>query len=137
VVVVGTGALRQYPYDNGPLVEGGTDIIVLTADAAEAHRSPAALAALGDPAALCTALADSVTPRGGDVSGNGSGPGGAPLHTAPATPQPPAPGEALRAGHVLAALAERLPRDAILVEETPSSRPELHRRIAIAQPGGF
>ena len=55
----------------------------------------------------------------------------------PAPPPAPAPGEPLRAGHVLAALAERLPRDAILVEETPSSRPELHARIPATAPLGF
>jgi benzoylformate decarboxylase len=38
---------------------------------------------------------------------------------------------------VLAALADRLPRDAILVEETPSSRPELHARVAATEPLGF
>jgi benzoylformate decarboxylase len=43
----------------------------------------------------------------------------------------------MRAGHVLAALAERLPRDAILLEETPSSRPELHARIPATAPLGF
>jgi benzoylformate decarboxylase len=133
VVVVGTGALRQYPYDKGPLVEEGTDIMVITADPAEAHRSPAILAALGDPAALCAALARTVTRRAGgvDAAVPPTSLGGA------ATPPSPAPGEPLRAGHVLAALAERLPRDAILVEETPSSRPELHQRIVIAEPGGF
>src|SRR4029079_6386895 len=50
----------------------------------------------------------------------------------------PRPGaEPLRAGHVLAALAERLPRDAILLEEAPSSRPELHARIPATAPLGF
>jgi thiamine pyrophosphate-dependent acetolactate synthase large subunit-like protein len=38
---------------------------------------------------------------------------------------------------VLAALDERLPRNAILVEETPSSRPELHARVAAREPFGF
>jgi benzoylformate decarboxylase len=38
---------------------------------------------------------------------------------------------------VLAALAARLPADAIVVEETPSSRPELHARIAARNPLGF
>ena len=38
---------------------------------------------------------------------------------------------------MLAALAERLPRDAILLEETPSSRPELHARIPATAPLGF
>ena len=43
----------------------------------------------------------------------------------------------MRAGHVLAALAERLPEDAVLVEEAPSNRPELHARIAARRPLGF
>jgi benzoylformate decarboxylase len=43
----------------------------------------------------------------------------------------------MRAGHVLAALAERLPADAVLVEETPSSRPELQDRIPARSPLGF
>ena len=48
-----------------------------------------------------------------------------------------AAGEQLRAGHVFAALAERLPADAILVEEVPSNRPELHARIPARAPLGF
>jgi benzoylformate decarboxylase len=41
------------------------------------------------------------------------------------------------AGHVLAALAERLPENAVVLEESPSSRPELHARIPARQPLGF
>jgi benzoylformate decarboxylase len=60
-----------------------------------------------------------------------------PPRNRPEAPPPPGPGEPLRAGHVLAALAERLPRDAILVEESPSSRPELHARVPATEPLGF
>ena len=38
---------------------------------------------------------------------------------------------------MFAALTERLPRDVVLVEETPSSRPELHERIPARAPMGF
>src|SRR5213078_4647615 len=55
----------------------------------------------------------------------------------PPAPEPPAPGEPLRAGHVLAALAERLPRDAVVVEEAPVDRPELHERLLARAPLGF
>ena len=51
--------------------------------------------------------------------------------------EPPGPGEPLRAGHLLAALAERLPRDAVLIEEAPSARPELHARVPAREPLGF
>ena len=54
----------------------------------------------------------------------------------PAPPSPPE-GAPLSPGHVLAALAERLPADAILVEESPSSRPELLARIPTTRPMGF
>ena len=49
---------------------------------------------------------------------------------------PPADGEPLRAGHVLAALADRLPRNAIVIEESPSSRPELIARLPARESGG-
>ena len=83
---------------------------------------------LGEPAAICAALA------------RGRRRARAPTATPYARPrpaQPPAPGEPLKAGHVLQALAERLPRDAILLEETPCSRPELHARIPATAPLGF
>ena len=47
----------------------------------------------------------------------------------PPPPAPPAAGEPLRAGHVFAAIAERIPRNAIVIEESPSSRPELLVRL--------
>ena len=52
-----------------------------------------------------------------------------PSPRAPAPPAPPAAGEPLRAGHVFAAIAERIPRNAIVIEESPSSRPELLARL--------
>jgi benzoylformate decarboxylase len=60
-----------------------------------------------------------------------------PQRTPPPPVDPPAEGEPLRASHVLAALAERLPRDVVLMEETPSSRPELHQRLPAREPLGF
>ena len=45
-------------------------------------------------------------------------------------------GEELRAAHVFAALAERLPRDAIVIEEAPSNRPELLELLPALEPLG-
>ncbi|MDA0166749.1 thiamine pyrophosphate-binding protein [Solirubrobacter ginsenosidimutans] len=127
VLIVGTGAIRQYPYDPGPLVEPSTRLLLVTQDPEEAHRSPVELAVLGDPAALCAALAEAVDAREHTFT----------PRTPPPDPPPPDHGEPLRAAHVLQALADRLPRDAILLEETPSSRPELHARIPATAPLGF
>src|SRR5262249_22652899 len=121
VLVAGTGVLRQYPFDSGPLAHDGTRFLVLTQDPEEAHRSPAELAVIGDPAATLAALARAVAPR-------------ARTATERLRPAPPDPESPLRAAHVLQALADRLPRDAILVEETPSSRPELHARVPATAP---
>jgi benzoylformate decarboxylase len=123
VLAVGAPAFRQYPYAEGALVPPNVRVAVVTDDPAEAHRSAAELAVLAPPAAVCAELARTLPQREGDA------PGRPPVEAL-------ADGE-LRAGHVLAALAERLPADAIVVEETPSSRPELHRRVPARAPLGF
>jgi len=129
LLVVGTGMLRQYPYDLGPLVAPGTRVAVISQDPTEAHRSPVDVAVLGDPAAVCAALAEAVATR--------PAPEGTPLSSRPPAPEPPSPGEPLRAAHVLAALGDRLPRDTILVEESPSSRQQLNAHIPAREPKGF
>jgi benzoylformate decarboxylase len=128
VLVVGTAVLRQYPYEPGPFFEEGTRVAVISQDPAEVHRSPADLAVLASPAAACEELADRVATRAAAPP---------PPFERPAPPRPPAEGEPLRAGHVLAALAERLPANAVLIEEAPSNRPELHARIPARAPLGF
>ncbi|HUO73183.1 MAG TPA: thiamine pyrophosphate-dependent enzyme [Solirubrobacteraceae bacterium] len=134
LVAIGTGAFRAYLFDEPvALVAPGTRVAVITADAAEAHRSPCDVAVVGPVAAACSTLAGLVQPRG--VRGEGSRRD--PIHPRPDPPPPPEPGELLRAGHVLSALAQRLPADAVVVEETPSSRPELLERIPARAPLGF
>jgi benzoylformate decarboxylase len=125
VLAVGAPVFRQYPYTEGPFVEEGTTVVVVSEDPAEVHRSPAALGILAPPAATCAALAARARERTG------------PRPVAREPLPPPPPGGPLRAGHVLHALAERLPPDAIVVEETPSSRPELHARLPARAPLGF
>jgi benzoylformate decarboxylase len=125
VVAVGAPVFRQYPYEPGPLVEPGTRLAVVTDDPAEAHRSPVELAVLGPVAAVCARLAEMVPARTPE----------------PAEPHPspelPLVDEPMRAAHVLAAIAARLPRNAVVVEETPSSRPDLHALVPAREPMGF
>jgi benzoylformate decarboxylase len=129
VVALGTNAFRLYLLDElGPMVTEGTRVAVLTDDPAEAHRSPCELAVIAPVAIACAALAEQVSERDTEPP--------APLVRPPA-PAPPAAGEPLSPGHVFAALADRLPRDAVLVEETPSSQPELYQRVPVRSAGGF
>jgi benzoylformate decarboxylase len=128
VVAVGAPVFRQYHYDHGPLLAAGTSVVLVSDDAAEIHHSAADVAVLTAPAPFCAELAARLEPRG-SISPE-------PIRRPP--PPPPAgPGEPLLAGHLLAALAERLPADAVLLEEAPSSRPELHARIPAREPLGF
>jgi benzoylformate decarboxylase len=127
VLAVGTPAFRLYQYDPGPLVPPGTRVAVVGDDPEDVLRSPCDLALLAAPGVVCSGLAARLEQRAGSVE---------PFRRPPA-PEPPAGGEPLRPAHVLAALAERLPQDAVLVEEAPSNRPETLARIATREPLGF
>ncbi|TMR98075.1 thiamine pyrophosphate-dependent enzyme [Nonomuraea basaltis] len=143
VLAVGAPVFRQYPYAPGPLVAPGTAVAVITDDPAEAHRSPAELAYLAAPSAVCTRLAALLSaaaehapaaiiqPATPAATGRAVG--------ASVTGIPPLPpeGRPLRAAHVLRELARRLPSDVVLIEETPSSRPDLHRLVPARTPLGF
>jgi benzoylformate decarboxylase len=130
VLTLGTNAFRAYLFDEPvALVGPDTRVAVLTADPAEAHRSPCDLAVVAPLGAACAALTELLPERGV---------GNPPEPTRRPTPlPPPAAGEPLRPGHVLDALAERLPSDVLLVEECPSSQPELYQRIPVRIPFGF
>jgi benzoylformate decarboxylase len=128
LLVVGAPVFRQSPYTPGRFTEPGARIAVVSADADEVHRSPVELAVLAPPAAVCRELALRVHAR--DVAPPEP-------REVPPPPAPPAYGEPMLAGHVLAALAERLPHDAVVVEEAPVDRPEIHERLAAREPLGF
>ena len=129
VLVVGAPVFRQYPYEPGPFVEPGTRLALITDDVEDAHHSPVDVAVLADPATTCAALTAAVPPRA--ASDVPTRPRRAPDDDRPVD------GEPLRAVHVLAALAARLPARSVLVEETPSSRPDLHRLVPARAPLGF
>jgi benzoylformate decarboxylase len=127
VLAVGAPIFRVYNFEPGPLVTPGTRLAQVTEDPDEAHRSPAELTVLAEPGAVCQGLAERLQQR-------------SPAAPAPARPEPlapPAPGEPLRAGHVFDALVARLAPDAILIEESPSSRPELNVRVPARAPMGL
>ena len=134
LLVAGTAAIRQYPYTEGPLVPEETRVVVLTADPAEANRSPAELSLVGDPAVLAAGISELLRSRLADRPQR---------PVSPAAPQAafrlerPQEGVALRAAHVFELLARYLPRDAVLVEEAPSSRPALQAMVPARAPLGF
>lgn len=127
VLAIGAPVLRQYAYEEGPLVPAGTRLALVTDDPAEAHRAPVELAVLAPLADFCVRLTARTPARATTPV----------LPPKRPRPEPPAAGESLRAAHVLAALAERLPVDTVVVEETPSNRPDLHALLPARAPLGF
>ncbi|WP_236700370.1 thiamine pyrophosphate-dependent enzyme [Allosalinactinospora lopnorensis] len=127
VLSVGAPVFRQYPYTEGPLAEPGIRLAMLTDDPAEAYRSPVELAVLAPIPSTLRRMTERVAPRDRTP----------PYRAAAAVPEPPAEGRPMLPAHVLAALAERAPADTVFVEETPSSRPEMHRLVPARRPLGF
>ncbi len=64
---MGTNAFRAYLFDEPvALVEPDTRVAVLTADPAEAHRSPCDLAVVAPVGATCRALVEQLPERAGN-----------------------------------------------------------------------
>ncbi len=128
VLAVGAPVFRQYNYEPGLMLTPGTAVIVVTNDSDEALRSAATLSVIGDIPATVAEVADTVrsVPTARTV-------------VPPRRTPPPAPSgdEPLRASHVMSTLAELLPANAVVVEETPSSRPDMHDLLPARQPLGF
>lgn len=152
VLTVGAPVFRQYPYESGALTGPGTRLALVTDDPAEARRAPVEVAVVAPLPAFCEALAAEAgepeaaaggapgTCDGGASAGDGragAAPRRRPRRERPVPPTPPAEGEPLRAAHVLAELARLLPPETVLVEETPSSRPDLHALVPARRPLGF
>jgi benzoylformate decarboxylase len=125
-LVVGTPVFRYYPYVPGPILPSDTKLVLLTADPAEAARAAAGDAILGDVALGLEQLVTLVAPAS---------------RPAPATrPAPPAPGpdeSPMSAAAVFATVAKVLPRDAIVVNESPSNLPAFFAFVRPHTPGSF
>lgn len=128
ILAVGAPVFRQYNYEAGPMFPEGTTVLLITEDSDEALRSPADISVIASlPASLKELIAQT-------TSRDSRRPLDVKRRVAPAAPTA---GEPLRASHLMAALAERLTPNTIVVEETPSSRPDLHDLLPAREPQGF
>jgi benzoylformate decarboxylase len=128
IVAVGAPVFRQYNFEAGPMFPEGSTVLLITEDADEALRSPADISVIGSLPSSLKDLTMQTTSRDSRK----------PLNiTRRSAPSAPQPGEPLRASHLMASLAERLSANTIVVEETPSSRPDLHELLPAREPQGF
>lgn len=128
VVVLGGPAFRQYLHAEGRFVEPGTRVVVVVDDDADAVISACDLAVVAPLAATTAAVADGVRRRERVVR---------PARALPPVPALPDAGAPLRAEHVFAALAQRLPAESTYVEECPSTRRQLLDLLPVRAPFGF
>jgi benzoylformate decarboxylase len=125
VLVLGAPVFRYYPYVPGPYLPEGTRLLHGTDDPDEAARAPVGDSLLGDPGLTCAALADLVPASDRPL------PAPRPTPPAPALDTPLSP-EAL-----FATLATAWPEDGVLVAETPSNTPIMHRYVRIKRPASY
>jgi benzoylformate decarboxylase len=129
-LVLGAPVFAFLPFETAPARPGGVrfpEIIHVTDDPGEAARAPA-LSVLADVRSVARGLSERLRPRSADRSvAPRARP--APVDADVAGPVPPA--------FLMAALAQALPDDAVLVEESPSNRNELRARVWIRRPASF
>jgi benzoylformate decarboxylase len=126
VLVLGAPVFRYFPYEPGPTVKEGTQLIHVTDNPEEASRAATGTGIMGDVALAIRQLSERLPEK--------------PVRPAPPPPHEipaPEPEGSLPADYVLHTLSQHLPDRAIVVEETPSSRILLHRHVRIKSPGGF
>jgi benzoylformate decarboxylase len=129
-LVLGAPIFAFLPYEpGGPALP---PLIHVTDDPDEAARAPAALRVVADLRAVAGGLSARLPTR---ASATQPGPQAAPAPArAPARPPASTP---ITPAFLMAALAEALPVDAVLVEESPSNRNELRRHVRIRRPASF
>jgi benzoylformate decarboxylase len=136
-LVIGAPVFRYYPYVPGEYLPHGLKLLHVSDDPSETSRAPVGDGLLADAVLTMEALVALVArrPAGKRVARRPE------LHRM--APHPPSQvvqrsaRGALTAAQVFAALSEVRPDDAVLVEETPSNLPELHKSWPITKPDSF
>jgi benzoylformate decarboxylase len=125
VVVAGAPVFRYHAWAEGPYLPEGTELVALTADAAQAARAPVGDAVVGDPALALAQLAQQVAP--GDA---------ARLPERAALPEADRTASPMQPDALVDVLRERVPADAVFASEVPSLG-NWWERLPITRPRSF
>ena len=135
-LVVGAPVFRYYPYIPGTYLPPGLRLLHISDDPAETARAPVGDSLVGDAVLSLAALKDLLA---GHASSNRR-----PHHRLEhrMAPHPPAANNGsgdgrLSAAQVFTALNEIRPPHSVLVEESPSNLPDLHKAWPITEPDTF
>jgi len=127
VLVLGAPVFLYYPYVPGPVVGEGTRVIQITDNPEEAARAATGLSVVANLLLAAHGLVDLLPATEADR------PAPPPLPAYPA----PAATEPLSVDYVAHTLAGLLPPDAVVVDESISSRSKLLRHVRATRPGGY
>jgi benzoylformate decarboxylase len=125
VLVAGAPVFRYYPYIPGPILPPGTRLIQITDDPDEAARAPAGDAIVGDVGTALERLVTLVP----EAKRAAPAPRPAPENAVATDP--------ISVAFAMRALAGALPDDAVIVEESASSRAEFYDQIRITKPSSY
>lgn len=126
VLVAGAAVFTYYPYMPGEFLPEGAALVQVTDDADEAARAPMGDALVADPALTLARLVELV-----------------PAADRPAPAPRPVPAKVSyeatppAADAVFAIVAETLPDDAVIVNESPSNLPAQRDQVRLDRPGSF
>jgi benzoylformate decarboxylase len=125
VLVVGAPVFRYYPHVPGPVLPAGTRLIHITDDPDEAARAPAGEAIVGDARIALERLAALVPPSVRPDP---------PVRLAP---EEALPGDPIPVAYVMRTIAETMPKGAVVVDESASSRATLFDQIRVSCPASY
>ncbi|MDQ4000301.1 MAG: benzoylformate decarboxylase [Actinomycetota bacterium] len=126
VLVLGAPIFLYYPYVPGPVVEEGTQVLQITADPDKATRAAVGTSLVGNIALAVRRLTELLPEE--------SGRSAPPAREYPPVPEVETP---IPAAYLMHALAEALPEEAAIFEESSSTRNKFHEYIRPSHPGGY
>jgi benzoylformate decarboxylase len=125
VLVLGAQVFQYYPYVPGPVVEEGTRLVQVTEDFEEANRAATGTSLVGDVGVAIRQLIGLLPQTERQAL------------SAPEKPPVPEPSSPISVEYLMYVLSEVLPEDAMVADESASSKAKLHRHVRPSRPGGY
>ncbi len=124
VLVLGAPVFTYYPYVPGPVVENGTQVFQITEDPEEAARAAVGTSIVGDVDLAARSLTE-LLPEGDRPD--------PPRRESPAEPEETSP---MSVAYAMNAISEVLESDAVVVDESTSSKGMLYEYVKAEVPDG-
>jgi benzoylformate decarboxylase len=125
VLVLGAPVFLYYPYVPGPTVSEGTRVLHVSEDPEEAAHAAVGTSLVGDVGLAIQGLVEMLPQSGRSVP---------PRREPPPEPEARTP---ISVEYVMHTVAGVLPEEAVVFDETASSKAKLHRFVRVNRPGGY